>query len=134
MATIVPADVRSDGVRLIWKSAKRGLTITYGEIMRECGVPRGQPVRNGKAVGDVVGQISEWTREEWGIYLSAIVVRKNTGYPGGGFFGLRGIPKAFARDEAGWADQRLTADEKIFLRKRRQEAFGWAKRRKLPID
>jgi hypothetical protein len=99
--------------------------------MRECGVPRGQPVRNGKAVGDVVGQISEWTWEKWGVYLSAIVVHKKTGYPGGGFFGLTGIPSAFARDEVGWADQRLTADEKIFLRKCQQEAFAWAKRRKL---
>lgn len=123
------ADLREDVVRLIVKAAKQGRIITYGEIMRKCRIPRGQPTHNGKAIGDVVGRISEWTWENWGVYLSAIVVHKNTGYPGGGFFGLPGIPGEFARDEAGWADQRLTADEKAFLGKRQQEAFAWAKRR-----
>lgn len=99
--------------------------------MRECHIPRGQPAHNGKAIGDVVGRISEWSRENWRIYLSAIVVHKNTGYPGGGFFGLPGIPAKFARDEAGWTDQRLTADEKAFLCKRQQEVFAWARRRKI---
>jgi hypothetical protein len=130
VATEVPASLRKDVVRLIWESAKRGRTITYGEIMRKCHVPRGQPVRNGKAIGDVVGLISEWTRERWGVYLSAIVVHKNTSYPGGGFFGLPEIPAKLARDEAGWTDQRLTADEKLFLRNCQREVFAWAKRRK----
>jgi hypothetical protein len=98
--------------------------------MRKCHVPRGQPVRNGKAIGDVVGVISEWTWERWGVYLSAIVVHKNTSYPGGGFFGLPGIPAKLARDEAGWTDQRLTADEKIFFRNCQRAVFAWAKRRK----
>ena len=125
------ADLREDVVRLIVESAKKGRTITYGEIMRKCGIPRGQPTHNGKAIGDVVGRISEWTRENWGIYLSAIVVHKDTGYPGGGFFGLSGIPAEFARDEAGWDDRRLTADERSFLSKRQQEVLTWAKRRRI---
>ena len=50
----------------------------------------GQPVRNGKAIGDVVGLISEWTWERWGVYLSAIVVHKNTSYPGGWIFRTAG--------------------------------------------
>lgn len=130
VATRVPTSLREDVVRLIWESARRGRAITYGEIMRVCHVPRGQLIHNGKAVGDVVGEISEWTWDTWGIYLSAIVVRKNTAYPGGGFFGLKGIPTTFARGEEGWSDRRLTADEKGFLRKRQQEVFAWAKRRK----
>jgi hypothetical protein len=65
-----------------------------------------------------------------GVYLSAIVVHKNTSYPGGGFFGLPGIPAKFARDEAGWTDQRLTADEKVFIRNSQRNVFTWAKRRK----
>ncbi|HEX4133630.1 MAG TPA: hypothetical protein VHY84_03335 [Bryobacteraceae bacterium] len=75
-----------------------------------------------------MGLISEWTWQEWGIYLSAIVVHKNTSYPGGGFFGLPGIPRKFARDEPGWADQTLTADEKVFLEKCRHKVFAWAER------
>ena len=98
--------------------------------MRECHVPRGQPVHNGKAIGDVVGLISEWTREKWGIYLSAIVVHKNAPYPGGGFFGLPAIPARFARSEVDWADQTLTEEEKSFIRDRQQEVFAWATRRK----
>jgi hypothetical protein len=129
VATEVPASLRKDVIRLVWESARLGRPITYGEIMRKCHVPRGQPVRNGKAIGDVVGLISEWTWERWGVYLSAIVVHKNSAYPGGGFFGLPGIPAKLARDEAGWADQRLTADEKIFLRSSQREVFAWAKRR-----
>jgi hypothetical protein len=125
------ADLREDVVRLIVESAKRGRTITYGEIMRKCRIPRGQPTHNGKAIGDVVGRISEWTWETSGIYLSAIVVHKDTGYPGGGFFGLSGIPAKFARDEAGWGDRRLTPGEKSFLSKRQQEVLTWAKRRRI---
>jgi hypothetical protein len=87
-------------------------------------------VRNGKAGGEVVGEIRRVDLGNWGIYLSAIVVHKNTSYPGGGFFGLMGIPVKFARDEAGWSDRRLTPDEKVFLGKRQQETFAWAKRRK----
>lgn len=78
-------------------------------------MPRGQPIRNGKAIGEVVGQISEWTWEEWRIYLSAIVVLKNTGFPGGGFFGLSEIPPEFARDEADWINAKLTQNEKVFV-------------------
>lgn len=125
------ADLREDVVRLIVESAKKGQTITYGEIMRKCRIPRGQPTHNGKAIGDVVGRIREWTWENRGIYLSAIVVHKDTGYPGGGFFGLSGIPSKFARDEAGWSDRKLTTAEKSFLSKRQQEAFAWAKGRKV---
>jgi hypothetical protein len=128
VATKIRVPLRKDVIRLMLKSASRGRTLTYGEIMRKCRIPRGQPVRNGKAIGDVVGLISEWTRKEWGIYLSAIEVHKNTSYPGGGFFGLPGIPARFARDEAAWADQGLTLDEKAFLKRRREDVFAWAKR------
>src|SRR5258707_3928306 len=122
----VPDYLREDVVGMIIEAAKQKQTITYGEIMRECRIPRGQPVRNGKAIGAVVGLISEWTWGNWRIYLSAIVVHQNTGYPGGGFFGLPGIPSRFARDDAGWSDQRLTGDERSFLSKRQQEVFRWA--------
>jgi hypothetical protein len=130
----VPAWINKDVVRLIWESAKREHPITYGEIMRECHIPRGQPVRNGKAIGDVVGKISEWTSDEWRVYLSAIVVHKNTSYPGGGFFGLKRIPSRLVREEAKWADQRLNADEKTFVRNCQQKVFALAKTKKLSFD
>jgi len=116
---------------MIVESARQHQTITYGDIMRRCHIPRGQPIRNGKAIGDVVGNLSEWTWETWGIYISAIVVHANTGYPGGGFFGLRDIPSKFFREEAGWQDARLGSAERSFVHKCQLAVFTWAKRRKV---
>jgi len=96
--------------------------------MRACGIPRGQAEHNGKAIGDIVGEISEWTFKHWHVYLSAIVVHKVTGYPGGGFFGLTEIPNKFRRASARWTEKLLTADEKAFIDGCQQQVFEWASR------
>jgi hypothetical protein len=123
----VPGDIRDDVLLLLIRAAQKERTVGYGPIMRACGIPRGQAVDNGKAIGNIVGVISEWTFERWGVYLSSIVVHKDTGYPGGGFFGLPGMPSRFRRDSSRWTDQALSADEKAFIDKRQEDVFKWAK-------
>jgi len=101
--------------------AKRGGTITYGELMKEFGIPRGHR-KPGVGIGHVVGEISEHEHSQGRPLISAIVVRANSGtaicpkgVPGGGFFGLPGIPSRLARSESDWANPQLTKEEQKFL-------------------
>jgi hypothetical protein len=130
----IPHGVRDDVFLILLRAAQRGRTVMYGSIMRACGIPRGQITHNGKAIGDVVGAISEWTWESWGVYLSSIVVDKNTGFPGGGFFGLTGIPSKLKRNPAQWAENKLSDEEKAFIKKCQIDVFMWARERQLSIS
>lgn len=69
-------------------------TITYGEIMKEFHIPRGNR-KQGIGIGWILGQISENEDSQNRPLISAIVVRRGSenkicrkGYPGKGFFGI----------------------------------------------
>lgn len=62
------------------EAAKNQETLTYGELAKRLGQP-------GKTLclPKVLGHISEYTYEEIGIFLTAIVVNQDTRLPGRGF-------------------------------------------------
>ncbi len=120
-------DVRS---RLI-EVAIRGETITYGELMGEFGLPRGHP-KPGIGIGWVVGEISGYEHSKGRPWLSAIVVlaasktkTRPQGHPGGGFFGLDGIPVHLRRPSDAHQNSALTADEEEFVKEEQERVWDY---------
>jgi len=113
--------MREDVRKRIIEVARTGETITYKELMQEFGIPRGNPKR-GIGIGDVVGEISEYEYSRRRPLVSAIVVRSDSdtkicpkGHPGGGFFGLPGIPSNLKRDETKFDDPLTEEDQKFLM-------------------
>jgi len=103
----------------IRKHARRGETITYGDLMRRFHISRGRT----HGIAEVLWRISEREACRLGAshdpphFISAVVVRAATGYPSGGFFGLAGIPADLERAERSYADHLLSAQEKRYVEK-----------------
>ena len=130
----MPAYIRADVLLVLVHAAKRGQTVQYLSIMRACGIPRGQPPKSAeKAIGYIVGAISEWTSSKWSVFLSSIVVEKSTGYPGGGFFGSSHLPKDLRRPSSRWMDNTLSEKEKTHVHKCQADVFEWARTCKLSV-
>lgn len=128
------AGIRWDVRRKLIEVAKKGETITYGELMREFGIPRGHH-KPELGIGSIVGEISNYEHSEGRPLISAIVVRADTktrayphGHPGGGFMGLDGIPAQLKRrSEASWQDHKLTAEEQEWLIKEQEKVWAYWK-------
>ena len=97
--------------------AKRGRTVTYGDLMKRYRISRGRA----HGIAEVLWRISE--REACLVgashdpphFISAVVVRSGTRYPSGGFFGLEGIPQDLVRAERTYGDPALSIQEKRYV-------------------
>ncbi len=121
-------DVRAKLIEI----AGKGKTIAYGDLMREFGIPRGHP-KPGIGIGWVVGEISEYEHSKGRPLLSVIVVRADRktrmcpqGHPGGGFFGLDGIPLHFKRPSGAFSDP-LTIKEQEFVKEEQERVWDYWK-------
>lgn len=70
-------------MRVLIDASIKGEILTYGEVAVRLGQPGAV-----RCLSAVLGNISEYTYDEAGIFLSAIVVNKDTMVPGPGFIGL----------------------------------------------
>ncbi len=123
--------MRSDVRQKLIDVAKRGETVTYGEIMKEFGIPRGHP-KPGVGFGYVEGIISEHEYTQGRPLISAIVVGAQSstkicpkGSPGGGFFGLSGIPNHLKRPSSEHFNPRLTEEEQQFIMAEQQMVWDF---------
>ena len=64
------------------KAASDRRTVSYGILMRKFRLSRGAPGGNG--VVGVLGEVDRREAQKGAPGFAAIVVRKDTGYPGGG--------------------------------------------------
>ena len=103
------------------KTALARRTITYGELMSRFGLARGA---EGETVVGVLGQIDKAEALARAPGFAAIVVRKDTGFPGGGFFCWEGLPPQLRRPNERSTDPRLSKEEMEYV-KREQERI-WA--------
>jgi len=90
--------------RVLVEAAVGRKTVTYGHLMKKFGVSRGSGRGN-----TVVGSLDEIDRVERAAGapgFAAIVVRKDTGYPGQGFFaGERKSGSRLTPEEKEYADR-----------------------------
>ncbi|HXY56758.1 MAG TPA: hypothetical protein VEH01_04000 [Nitrososphaerales archaeon] len=92
------------------RAARSRGTLTYGELMKIMGVSRGRPLFEAIVAVDR----DEYARGAPG--FAAIIVRKDTGYPGGGFFCDDDLPADLRRPFSKASEPRLSAAELNYVK------------------
>ena len=105
--------MREDVRRELLAAAVGRRTVTYGSLMGKFHLSRGAP--GGKGIVGVIGEIDRQEARRKAPGFAAIVVRKDTGYPGGGYFCWDGVPQALRRPKNRGSDPRLSAAEKNYI-------------------
>ena len=101
------------------RAARQGRTVTYGELMRSFGLSRG------RAISSAIGEVDRAERLAGAPGFAAIVVRKDTGHPGGGFFCDEELPAPLRRPASRSTDPKLSALEREYVRKRQRTIWGF---------
>jgi hypothetical protein len=112
--------------RELLKAAGRRRTVTYGLLMKKFRLSRG--AAGGKGVVGVVGEVDGREAKKGAPGFAAIVVRKDTGYPGGGFFCWDGVPSSLRRPKREGSNPRLSDAEKKYIRRLREEIWSYYQR------
>ena len=99
--------------RVLVGAAAERKTVTYGQLMKKFGLSRGSG--RGNTVVGALDEIDGAERAAGAPGFAAIVVRKDTGYPGRGFF-------------AGDGGSRLTPSEKELADKERERIWSYYRR------
>jgi hypothetical protein len=96
-------------------------TVTYGHLMKKFGIPRGRA--GGKGITAVIGEIDRYEEQRKAPGFGAIVVRRDTGFPGGGFFCYAELPVGLRRSRNQGANPRLSSVEKRYVTKEQQKIW-----------
>jgi arsenate reductase (thioredoxin) len=101
------------------EAAKARGTLTYGQLMKLMGVSRGRPLW--EAIVDV--DKAEYARGAPG--FAAIIVRKDTGFPGGGFFCDADLPQPLRRPFSRASDPKLSAAEMNYVKEAQKRIWDY---------
>lgn len=101
------------------RTARARGTLTYGQLMKMLGVSRGRPLFDAISAVDRI----EYARGAPG--FAAIIVRKDTGYPGGGFFCDDELPPELRRPFERASDPHLSAGEMNYVKEARQKIWDY---------
>lgn len=99
------AKIRND----LLKAARAKSKVTYGELMKKYHLSRGRALI--QAIGEI--DVEEYERGEPG--FAAIIVRRDTGFPGGGYFCDDDLPPGLKRNNRSRTDPRLSPAEKDYV-------------------
>lgn len=101
------------------KAARARGTLTYGQLMKIMGISRGPPLFN------VIAEVdrAEYARGAPG--FAAIIVRRDTGFPGGGFFCDDDLPLSLKRPYARASDPKLTAAEMNYVKEAQRKIWDY---------
>lgn len=91
------------------KAARAKSKVTYGELMKRYHLSRGRPLIQ------AIGQIDMMEYERGAPGFAAIIVRRDTGFPGGGYFCDDDLPPGLRRKSRSRTDPRLTLEEKDYV-------------------
>lgn len=105
------------------KAAVERRTVTYGYLMEKFGISRGSS--GGESVVGALGEIDKDEYRNGAPGFAAIVVRKDTGYPGGGFFCWDGIPVELRRPNGEGQNPRLSESEKRYVEAERERIWTY---------
>lgn len=113
-------DSAIEGLRQeLLRAARARGTLTYGDLMRLLGVSRGRPLFDAIVAVDR----AEYRRGAPG--FAAIIVRKDTGFPGGGFFCDDDLPPSLRRPFSRAADHRLSAAEMNYVKEAQRKIWDY---------
>lgn len=105
------------------KAALERKTVTYGYLMQRFGVSRGSQA--GKTVVGMLDEVDTQERARGAPGFAAIVVRKDTGFPGGGFFCWEGVPAAIRRPWERSRDPKLSEEEREYARGEQRKIWAY---------
>ena len=103
------------------KAARAGTTVNYGRLMTILGISRGKPLFD--AIVEV--DRAEYSRGAPG--FAAIIVRKDTGYPGGGYFCDKELPASLQRPYSRASDPSLSAAEMNYVKDAQRKIWSFYK-------
>jgi hypothetical protein len=110
--------IESLRLELVRAARARG-TLTYGELMKILGVSRGKPLFEAIVAVDR----DEYARGAPG--FAAIIVRKDTGFPGGGFFCDDDLPTNLRRPFEKASDPKLSAAEMNYVKEAQKKIWDY---------
>jgi hypothetical protein len=113
--------------RELISAAGQGRTVTYGHLMKKFAIPRGRA--GGRGITSVIGEIDRQEEDLGAPGFGAIIVRKDTGFPGGGFFCYDGLPRGLRRPLSRRDDPRLTEPEKRYVKAEQQRIWSFYRRK-----
>lgn len=93
--------------------------MTYGELMKIMGVSRGP------ALFDVIAAVDRAEHSRGAPGFAAIIVRKDTGFPGGGFFCDDDLPVSLRRPYEKASDPTLTAAEINYVKEAQRKIWDY---------
>ncbi len=109
-----------EGLRqVLLKAARSRGKLTYGELMRLMEISRGRPLW--EAIVEV--DKAEYARGAPG--FAAIIVRKDTGFPGGGFFCDDDLPPELRRPFERASDPKLSAAEMNYVKDAQRKVWDY---------
>ncbi|MDV3277960.1 MAG: hypothetical protein LYZ69_05775 [Nitrososphaerales archaeon] len=101
-------------------AAARGRrTINYGMLMKRFRLSRG------RVLSELIGSVDRKEYESGAPGFAAIIVRKDTGYPGGGYFCDGDLPPRLRRPKGRSADPRLSSNERAHIRTQRERIWTY---------
>ena len=98
--------------------AKDGRTVTYSILQSDLHLPR-------QDTGEILGEVSNREHKDGRPRLSALVVRKDTGLPGVGFFGLDGVPPQIRWPQEKEVSAEVTEKRASFALEERKRVFDY---------
>lgn len=118
----LPLVLKVEMRRELLRAALERRTVTYGQLMHQFGLTRGEA---GQTVVGILGEIDREESLAGAPGFAAIVVRKDTGYPGGGFFCWEGIPASIRRPKERGQDPKLSQAEREYVREAQQRIWTY---------
>jgi len=104
---------------MLARVAAAGGTVTYGELMRKYRVPRG------RRLSMLIGELDRREYAKGAPGFAAIIVRKDTGLPGGGFFCDTGLPPTLRRGTEGRSNPRLSPEERAYVKDQQKKIWDY---------
>ena len=118
---------RPDVHKELLRAARNRRTVTYGHLMRKFRISRGHP--KGAGIVGVIGAIDRREYEKGGPGFAAIVVRKDTGYPGGGYFCYDDLPDHLRRPKGQGTNPRLSRAEREYIEGEQRKIWRYYRKR-----
>ena len=94
-------------------------TLTYGRLMKLLGISRGRPLF------DAIVEVDKAEYAKGAPGFAAIIVRKDTGFPGGGFFCDDDLPRPLRRPFSRANDPKLSAAEMNYVKEAQRKIWDY---------
>lgn len=82
-------------------------------------------VSRGRVLSVLIGAVDRREDESGAPGFAAIIVRRDTGYPGGGYFCDEGLPPTLRRPGGRSTDPRLSASEKKYMKEQQETIWAY---------